>query len=369
MKIGDKVRFLNDVGGGVVSGFQGKDMVLVQDEDGFDIPVLIKECVVIETDNYNIARPQNNSKTEASAEVKHLQKMATISEEIPEPCEQEITFRPRALERRGADVLNLYIAFLPTNIKAPTSTDFEVYLVNDSNYYMHFVWMNVENASSTLRHEGVVEPNTKIFLEDLKRSALPELEKIAVQAFAYKVDKPFRAKEPVNVTLRPDLTKFYKLHTFTANEFFDQPTYLLPLIKDDNAVRSVFVSAEQIKEAMMPGIDKKAEQAASPKAKVEKKMKADDIVEVDLHIDEILESTAGMSAKDILDYQLKVFSDTMEKYKNDKGRRIVFIHGKGEGVLRNALLQELKSKYRRCTYQDASFREYGFGATMVKMKG
>ena len=77
MKIGDKVRFLNDVGGGVVSGFQGKDMVLVQDEDGFDIPVLIKECVVIETDNYNIARPQNNSKAATSAERKHLQKMAT----------------------------------------------------------------------------------------------------------------------------------------------------------------------------------------------------------------------------------------------------------------------------------------------------
>jgi dsDNA-specific endonuclease/ATPase MutS2 len=96
-------------------------------------------------------------------------------------------------------------------------------------------------------------------------------------------------------------------------------------------------------------------------------MKANDVVEVDLHVNEILESTAGMSAKDILDYQLKVFSDTMEKYKNDKGRRIVFIHGKGEGVLRNALLQELKSKYRRCTYQDASFREYGFGATMVKI--
>ena len=28
MKIGDKVRFLSEVGGGVVTGFQGKDMVL-----------------------------------------------------------------------------------------------------------------------------------------------------------------------------------------------------------------------------------------------------------------------------------------------------------------------------------------------------
>ena len=32
MKIGDKVRFLSEVGGGVVTGFQGKDMVLVEDK-------------------------------------------------------------------------------------------------------------------------------------------------------------------------------------------------------------------------------------------------------------------------------------------------------------------------------------------------
>ena len=33
MQIGEKVRFLNEVGGGVISGFQGKDIVLVEDED------------------------------------------------------------------------------------------------------------------------------------------------------------------------------------------------------------------------------------------------------------------------------------------------------------------------------------------------
>lgn len=31
MKIGDKVRFLNEVGGGVITGFQGKDVILVED--------------------------------------------------------------------------------------------------------------------------------------------------------------------------------------------------------------------------------------------------------------------------------------------------------------------------------------------------
>lgn len=38
---------------------------------------------------------------------------------------------------------------------------------------------------------------------------------------------------------------------------------------------------------------------------------------------------------------------------------------RGEGVLRSELLKELKRAYKGCTYQDASFREYGFGATMV----
>ena len=42
IQIGDKVRFLNSVGGGVVRGFRGKDQVLVEDEDGFEVPALIK---------------------------------------------------------------------------------------------------------------------------------------------------------------------------------------------------------------------------------------------------------------------------------------------------------------------------------------
>ena len=47
MKIGDKVRFLSEVGGGKVAGFQGKNIVLVEDEDGFQMPMLINEVVVV----------------------------------------------------------------------------------------------------------------------------------------------------------------------------------------------------------------------------------------------------------------------------------------------------------------------------------
>ena len=47
------MRFLFETGGGIVKGFQGKDIVLVEDENGFSIPMLIRECVVIDTNEYN----------------------------------------------------------------------------------------------------------------------------------------------------------------------------------------------------------------------------------------------------------------------------------------------------------------------------
>ena len=68
---------------------------------------------------------------------------------------------------------------------------------------------------------------------------------------------------------------------------------------------------------------------------------------------------------EMLDCQIKEFRRVMDENLKNKGQKIVFIHGKGEGVLRSELLKELKRAYKGCTYQDASFREYGFGATMV----
>ena len=48
MNIGDKVRFLNDVGGGIITAFRPGGIVLVEDKDGFDVPIPQNEVVVIE---------------------------------------------------------------------------------------------------------------------------------------------------------------------------------------------------------------------------------------------------------------------------------------------------------------------------------
>lgn len=94
----------------------------------------------------------------------------------------------------------------------------------------------------------------------------------------------------------------------------------------------------------------------------------ENLLVVDLHANELLDSTAGMSATDILNYQLKKFRDTLAEYANKKGQKIIFIHGKGEGVLRRALINDLNYRYKKYPYQDASFQEYGYGATQVTIK-
>jgi hypothetical protein len=92
---------------------------------------------------------------------------------------------------------------------------------------------------------------------------------------------------------------------------------------------------------------------------------AQGIMEVDLHASALLETTAGMDNTSILKYQLDKFNEAMLSALSKRGTRIVFIHGKGDGVLRKAILTELKNKYSGCKWQDASFKEYGYGATMV----
>lgn len=349
MKIGDKVRFLSEVGGGVVRGFQGKDIALVEGEDGFEIPMLIKECVVIQTDDYNIPL-----KSMVKPEV------VTVEEEVEE--EKPVTYR--APEIRGNDILNVYLAYVPQDVKAISSTAFDAYLVNDSNYFIDYLYLSAEGKSWTLRSRGTVKPNMKLHLEEFEKSALNEMEHVAVQLMAYKDDRTFLMKQAICQELRVDTVKFYKLHTFQQSEFFEEPALVYEIVRDDEAVKQMFVSADDIKEALY----RKVQPEVPAKLQHKHSKMKNDLIEVDLHIHELLDDTTGMGNAEMLNYQLEVFHKTLEEYKNKKGQKIVFIHGKGDGVLRRAILDELKRKYKSYSSQDASFREYGFGATMVTIR-
>ena len=380
MKIGDKVRFLSEVGGGKISGFQGKDIVMVEDEDGFEIPTSIHDVVVVEQDDYAMGKmisakmdAKQAAEERANTELKHdsrsiksilSEHVANVDMNVEEydAADREITFQAPARERDGGNKLSAYLAFVPVDIKEITNTRFETFFVNDSNYYIQYTYLVAEGNAWTLKGCGEVEPNTKLFIEVFGRDVLNEMGHIAVQMVAYKKDKPFLLKPATDVQFRLDPVKFYKLHLFEENDFFETPALLFTIVENDEVARPLVVDSKRLKEQMY-----KDEKIIANESK--KKQKKDDgTVVIDLHADEVLETTAGMNTADILHYQVDVFKKTMAEYKHKKGQKIIFIHGKGEGVLRQAIVHELNYRYKSCSYQDASFQEYGYGATQVTIK-
>ena len=209
-----------------MTGFQGKNIVLVEDEDGFQVPMLMTEVVVVGDEDYD---------TKHVIEVrdeKHFDKPSDQDEE-PEPEDKPITFKAKPMERKGGDRLSAYLAFVPMDMKELSQTRFESYLINDSNYYLRYVYMTGENNAWTVRAEGELEPNTKEFVEEFGREDLNGLEHCCVQMIAYKRDKTFLLKPTVNAQLNVDTVKFYKLHAFRENDFFEQPALIYTLIEND----------------------------------------------------------------------------------------------------------------------------------------
>lgn len=350
IKVGDKVRFLSEVGGGIVTGFINKDTVKVEDADGFEVPMPTRECVVIVTDDYNIKRktsdkPQTNNKSE--------------ERKVSAP-----QFTSRPVETREGEVLNVFLGFVPMDTKAISTTPFEAYLINDSNYYLYYSYLSAEGKAWKCRAQGMIEPNTKLFLEEFTKEMLNEMEHVAVQLIAFKESKSFMLKPATCVELRIDTVKFYKLHTFQDSMFFEEPALIYDIVKNDRPTKQMYVNAKEIEEVLLT--KKSADRPSS--TPIVKRIVKNAIVEIDLHIDELLDDTTNMDNKEILQYQLDKFHEILAEYKDKREQKIVFIHGKGDGVLRKAILDELRHKYKTYSSQDASFKEYGYGATMVTIK-
>lgn len=390
MKIGDKVRFLSESGGGVIAGFQGKNIVLVEDEDGFQIPTPINDVIQVIDDDYSTGKVVGSTLPKPTSVKNALTSSAIDDEEEPidnDPSTKEITFRAPAEERKGGNLLSCYLAFVPMDMKDMTHTRFESYFVNDSNYYVRFTYLSAEGNSWKLKSSMEVEPNTKEFIEEFGKEDLNDLGHVAIQLLSYKRDKSFMLKPTIDVQFRIDTVKFYKLHTFQENDFFELPALLYTIVENDKVTRPLVVDSKQLKEEMYQKEPKDHIEVTKANEKGNdtyvrrynarkqtgnpfqlKHRGDDDIVVVDLHAHELLDTTTGMSAIDILNFQLQKFRDTLQQYKDKKGQRIVFIHGKGEGVLRRALINDLNYRYKKYQYQDASFQEYGYGATQVTIR-
>lgn len=336
VKAGDKVRFLNTSGGGIVTRVEGK-LAFVEDEDGFEIPVLVNELVVINDAPAKNALQSDSQQDEADNEV----------EESYEYDEEE-----------GADDPKFYLAFLSGEKSGVESGNLRVQLINDCNYFATYTVSAIrKDMQLDLMFNGVIEPNTKIALDKMTALQLDDRQ-WKVDLMLYKKGKSYSYIPPVTTEVKIKASRFFKENSFAENDYYHERAVLMSLIKGEFEKK-----LEQLTQKDIDTVVKEKE--AKPPRKKYARRDEPGILEVDLHIDELIDTTAGLSKGEIISIQTDRFKQVMKDNARFKGKKLVFIHGVGSGKLKTEIRKLLDRQYKQHVYQDASFKEYGYGATMV----
>jgi dsDNA-specific endonuclease/ATPase MutS2 len=87
-------------------------------------------------------------------------------------------------------------------------------------------------------------------------------------------------------------------------------------------------------------------------------------MEVDLHVHQLTKTERGMTSHDKLNLQLEIAKRQLDFAIRKRIQKVVFIHGVGEGVLKEEL-KYLFGRYENVKYYDADYQKYGLGATEV----
>ncbi len=341
IKVGRRVRFLNDTGGGLVTKLVSKDTALVLGADGFEIPYMIDELLEVQEQDYS---GQNTTSSLKPSEKEEL---------IPE--EPYYTSNPDT---------NIYVAFVPENQKHLVDFNYEIFLINDSNYFLKYSFITRQPDGNFTSQVGEIEPNISEPLAILVRENITDDMEMILQAFFFD-KKEFDIKPPVNKNLELRPITFYKAGSFTENDFFDEKAMLISVL-EENAMQEAAskISAKDIEIAMQQNTANKTLNAP----KDYRKRIVNRSKEVDLHLHELVDNEKGIDSGDKIRLQLSTFKSELEGAIKNKFDKITFIHGVGNGKLKHELRRELQRSYKQLKFQDASFKEYGYGATMVLLR-
>ena len=350
---GDKVKFLNDTGGGIITGLNNPKVAMVLIDDGFEVPVPVSELILVE----KAPDKESSGEKETSRKDVFQKKVNTTFETDYNPIgkpdmdsgsEQSENQENQVYER------NLLFAF----VENAGTDELEIWLINDSAFNVYYVVLQKQDDLFRNIKTGLIEADTKIFVEAFTRDQVNSFFSLRLQALFFR-NGMFDPLPPSQKEYALNPSDIFALGSFTMNDFFDKKAKIVPMISDSHE-REVRKSSEEEVNRLI------ARDKESAKPDRQKPAGADSMLEeVDLHIEELIDDHSALSGREVLDIQMARFATALEGAIRGTTKRIVFIHGIGNGKLKYEIRKTLDKKYPKLIYQDASFKEYGYGATMV----
>lgn len=344
VQVGDIVRFLNEQGEGTVTRIIG-DIAYVLIEDGFEIPSKINQLVCIKHNTDSLNKETRIVTDESVKNYNYIERMDNFEED---------RFRPIEINTNELTELtnDIYIAFVVD--EKEDIQKLELYLINDTDRYFVFCTFFKTNTEIHFLENGSAEPNTKVFLTTVNRDELVHLNKIILQGILYRL-KSDKKGQLIDKEIKIQTLYLLNHQYYRENDFFDEKAFLLAVFKGE---KNYELLTEKLKQDLEPAIKE-----------VKTEPENIELLEVDLHINELIDDYQSLTASEMLNIQLNHFRMKMEEaIANQRIKKVVFIHGVGNGTLKLELRRILSREYSHYDYQDASFKEYGFGATMVILR-
>jgi hypothetical protein len=324
---GDKVSLIDEKLEGIVLEILVNGMVKIETPDGFPIDVYARQLVI--TEKYSAAA---NPPVPAVTEVKSDKEPSALSDTITFICS------PAEVNK----ILTGRVCYT---------------LSNGSLYSLLFTFFGIKDDKSQLLHSGILPSGNKCVLATADRDSLIAYRHFTIQFLlaGITVQHPFQRDIAV---LMPELTtkkeenishgNFSK--TLTLLDFNEKELPDFALLKDKMETAVHFTSP-------LDSIKLKKKNRHSDAILINSK-------EVDLHIESLHKDYKKMNNAEILNLQLATVRQEMDKAIVNHFKKMIFIHGIGNGVLRKAVLEELQH-YAGLEIKSAPYEKYGSGAIEV----
>lgn len=356
-KIGDRVKFLNRTGGGIITKIISPLVVHVE-EDGFDVPTLTKEIILDHVDD----KAGKIFTSEYKGEFSEKEDSQSNEPVVGNDNNVEKVF----LSRKGQQMdKGVYLAFVPKDQVWILTQGFDVYLINNTDYYvLYSIALKQEDGFFKGEDFGSLSGKERVHLTELKPAQAEKWANGTIQLLFHK-DNDDKIFNPVSYQLKIRTGKFYKEGCFEHNDLVGEKAMVIPIstLKDNG----VFVEKDQEKKLLEQIKIEKHDIKPIEHKEVsffDKYMVSRREAEVDLHIEELTEDESKMQAFEKFNIQMEHFRKCLDEAIKRNLDKIVFIHGVGQGTLKNSIEDEL-NKYSFVHYFPASMQKYGVGATEV----
>lgn len=316
MNIGDRVRLLHGKEEGIIRKISSSGRLEIEIEDGFIIPALKSEAVLIH-----------------SAEQSYFGKQSD-----PEPTLSQS--QPLSTK---ATAQGFFLAFVPINDR-----QLSLYLINTSTeeylgHVMEVFGTNQRTLFAARISAGQFLKFDERILQELDQWPMFYFQLIPIQHKLSPEKKAFERK------IKLKATQFFKLQATAP--LLDKKAFLLQL---DNQFKELDI--EKLNESLQslrPGKEKTT--FSLPESRV------------DLHLEALKINPEDHNQSELLGMQLAHFEQKLNQAIVSGMDEITFVHGIGNGVLRKEIHKRLSQLKNIKYFKDTQKDQWGYGATLVQI--